>query len=109
MFYDNFARLCEEHGISPSNLAVRLGISKGTFSNWKRGAEPLNPTKKKIADYFGLSVSELTSGKTNTPAGKADVTEDDIKFALFGGDRDVTDAQWEEVKRFAAYIRERDR
>lgn len=34
-------------------------------------------------------------------------TDEELKFALFGGG-DVTDAQFEEVKRFAQYIRERD-
>lgn len=35
------------------------------------------------------------------------ITDDDIKFALFGS-RDVTDAQFEEVKSFARFIKERD-
>lgn len=38
---------------------------------------------------------------------KAQVSDDDIKFALFGGGP-VTDEQFEEVKRFAQFIKERD-
>jgi hypothetical protein len=33
------------------------------------------------------------------------VTDEDIKFALFGGDGEITDEMYEEVKRFAAFIK----
>ena len=36
-------------------------------------------------------------------------TDAELKFALFDGDQNITDAQFEEVKRFAQFIRERDR
>ena len=38
----------------------------------------------------------------------AAVTDDDIKFALFGGDGEITDAMYEEVKQFAAFVRQRE-
>lgn len=50
MFYDNFIDLCETAGESPSRVLTALGISKGSLSRWKDGGEPLNETKKKIAD-----------------------------------------------------------
>lgn len=43
--------------------------------------------------------------KQNPAANARGVSDDDIKFALFGG-ANVTDAQFEEVKRFARYIAE---
>ena len=46
--------------------------------------------------------------KEKSPAADSrEVTDDDIKFALFGGG-DVTDAQFEEVKSFARFVKERD-
>lgn len=39
------------------------------------------------------------------PANKSKVSDEDIKFALFDG-APVTDAQYEEVKRFAKFIAE---
>ena len=35
------------------------------------------------------------------------VTDDDIKFALFGGDQEITDEMYEEVKSFAAYVKQK--
>lgn len=36
------------------------------------------------------------------------VSDADLKFAIFGDANNITDAQFEEVKRFAQFIRERD-
>ena len=66
MFSAIFEKLCEEAGIAPTRVLIELGIGKSALSNWKRGSEPSNRTKKQIADYFGVSVSELLAGKTNT-------------------------------------------
>lgn len=65
MFFDNFIFLCQEHGISPTNLLLDIGISKGNLSRWRDGGVPRNETAKKIADYFGISVSELMAGEIN--------------------------------------------
>ena len=40
--------------------------------------------------------------------GERSVSDDDIKFALFGGDCEITDEMYDEVKRFAAYIKQRE-
>lgn len=64
VFYDTFLSLCEDKGVSPSALLVDLGISKGSLGRWKAGGNPANPTKKKIADYFGITVRELMSPPT---------------------------------------------
>lgn len=47
-------------------------------------------------------------GEQKSPtAQSSEVTDDDIKFALFGGGA-VSDAQYEEVKQFVRFIKERD-
>jgi len=35
------------------------------------------------------------------------VTDDDLKVALFGGDKDVTDEMWQEVLNFAEFLKNR--
>lgn len=35
------------------------------------------------------------------------VSDADLKFALFGGDKEISDAQFEEVKKYARYLKER--
>ena len=61
-FYDRISELCLKKGISITALAVDLGLSKGTPTNWKKMTKPPRAnTIKSIADYFGVSVEYLTS------------------------------------------------
>jgi len=60
-----------------------------------------------IADALGVSI-DFMIGKEKAPTnGERSVSDDDIKFALFGGDGEITDEMYDEVKRFAAYIKQR--
>ena len=60
-FYDRVNALCRDRGISITALAIDIGFSKGTPSNWKRMINPPRAeTVKKIADYFGVPVSYFT-------------------------------------------------
>ena len=45
--------------------------------------------------------------KKDPGAKSGEVSDEEIKFALFGGGP-VTDAQYEEVKQFVRFIKERD-
>ena len=46
--------------------------------------------------------------KAPTPEGERVVNDEDIKFALFGGDGEITDAMYDEVKRFAQMVKLRE-
>lgn len=46
--------------------------------------------------------------KAPAQKGERSVSDDDIKFALFGGDGDITDEMYEEVKRFAKLVKLRE-
>ena len=62
-----------------------------------------------IAEFYHVSPQYLR-GKTDEKQDHATahgVTDEDIKFALFGSGP-VTDAQYEEVKQFVRFIKERD-
>lgn len=60
IFYDRVNELCREHGISITALALMLGFSKGTPSNWKTMTKPPRAeTVRKIAEYFDVTVSSL--------------------------------------------------
>lgn len=59
-FYDNYVRLCAERGMSPSAVALDIGIKKSNVTYWKNGRNnPSDVTIVKIANYFGVSVEEL--------------------------------------------------
>ena len=61
-FYDNYVRLCNSVGKTPSAVALEIGIEKSTVSRWSKGSSPNHATKIKVADYFNVSVETL-SGK----------------------------------------------
>ena len=60
-------------------------------------------SKESIAEYF-----DSVYKKAPTPEGERKPTDDEIKFALFGGNGDITDAMYDEVKRFAQMVKLRE-
>lgn len=110
--YENIMSLCDSRGIKGGKLCTDIGISKGLLTDLKMGRRSgvSAATAQKIAAYFGVTVGYLLGEETEkAPAenGKREVTDEDIKFALFGGDQEITDEMYEEVKRFAAFIKQR--
>lgn len=63
MFYDNYIRLCNSVNKTPSAVAVEIGISKTSVNRWKNGSYPTDATMLRIANYFGVTVEELSKGK----------------------------------------------
>jgi transcriptional regulator with XRE-family HTH domain len=63
VFINNYERICALKGISPTRVLSNLRISKSSYSHWKSGGEPLNETKKKIADYLKITIDELELGQ----------------------------------------------
>lgn len=108
-FYKRLRDLCEQTGMTVNELAKNLELSSGSPTAWKNGAVPREATVVKIAAYFGVSVGYLLGKEENTPAenGKRAVNDEEIKFALFGGDGEITDEMYEEVKRFAEFVKQR--
>ena len=64
-FLSNYDNLCAAIGKAPSAVLKELGMSHNMYAHWKTGGMPTNPTKLKLAEYFGITVSELMGGKVN--------------------------------------------
>lgn len=62
MFYENYVRLCNAKGKTPSAVALELGIQKSTVTRWGDGSVPRDSTLVKVADYFGVSTQYLLFG-----------------------------------------------
>ena len=108
MFYDVFSELCKKRGISDTAAIQAINLSTGNLKNWKNGRTPKPEILKKVADYFNVSVDYLL-GKTDVKNDdeKSTVTDDDIKFALFGEVADkIPDEKLQEVKNFAQFIKD---
>lgn len=112
--YENIMALCEARGIKGGKMCTDIGISKGLLTDLKMGRRTgvSAVTAQKIANYFNVSVGYLLgeeeTEKAPTKSGERSVSDDDIKFALFGGDGEITDAMYQEVKEFAALIKLRE-
>lgn len=58
--------LLEEKDISMSKMALDVDIAKSTIHNWVTGGEPTLSKVVIIADYLGVTVDYLATGKTET-------------------------------------------
>ena len=73
--YEIFEQLLQKYGISAYKVAKEAGVTQTALSNWKNGRNtPSVPTLQKIAEYFGVTVDYLMTGKEET--------EKDIKEIL---------------------------
>ena len=111
MFYDRFKLLCDQKGVSCNKAALEIGLSNATPTKWKKtNATPSGETLDKIAAYFGVSTDYLL-GKENKKAptedGERSVSDDELKFALWGDCADISDDDLADVRRYAAFVRER--
>ena len=69
MFYDNYLKLCNSIGKSPTAVAEEIGIYRSTVSRWKNGKSQTDANIQKVADYFGVTVQELKEDiKIKSPA-----------------------------------------
>ena len=102
--YERIAALCAQKGIKPGKLCADTGLSRGLLSDLKNGRTKSLSAKNAriIAEYFEVSVGWLL-GEEEAPR---PVTDADIKFALFGGDGDITEEMYQEVRKFAAYLKQ---
>ena len=107
MFFNRFKALCDEKNISVYRACTDIGLNRSAVAKWKAGGRPNGTTAAKLAEYFGVTTDYLL-GQTDIRAAARTVSDEDIKFALFGGSGEITDAMYDEVKRFAAFIRQRE-
>lgn len=63
MFYDNYIQLCNNINKSPSAVAEEIGFKKSAVTSWKNGRTPTDANARKIAEYFGITFSELMGKK----------------------------------------------
>lgn len=130
MLGENIKFLRTSKNMYQQDLADALSVSKSTIAMWETNKRiPDAPTLLKIANYFNVTVDLLLSNTAvqstdkphiielravdELPDGSVDTVErsytpsdDDIKFALFDGSEGVSDEMYDEVKRFAKYIKE---
>ena len=102
--YGRIENLCKEKGISITAMCKECGISRAILTDYKMGRTQSLSAKvlSGIAAYFGVTVDYLYGGTEPS-------LEQAMKVALFGGDSEVTEEMWNEVKNYAKYIAEKGR
>ena len=97
-------------GLTQRQLSQLLGVSNTSVSNWEKGlSRPDADLIQKLCQALHLQPNDFY-GTNEAPAEnhRRPVSDEDIKFALFGGDGEITDAMYDEVKRFAAFLKQRE-
>lgn len=83
--YEIYCKLRDKTGVKDIDVAKQTGITKSTFTDWKNGrSKPKNDKLQKIADYFGVPLSYLLTGKMEedvkktvlTPRDERDIAKD---------------------------------
>ena len=76
--YSIFEELCAKRGVTPYRVCKETGITTATISNWKAGRYiPKSDKMKKIADYFGVTIDYLMSGKEESEKKEPSLTSKD--------------------------------
>ena len=101
----------EAQGYTKKQVGEYLNMTPEGYGHYESGKR--NPTPDTIgtlASLYGVT-SDYLLGLSDDPNAKkdtAEVSDDDIMFALLDGDvEEITDEMFEEVKRYAKYIRDR--
>lgn len=111
-------RLLTSSGISRSKLAREIGVHTSTVSNWLDGKEVKAENLSALCAYFGCSLDYLAgqtvqAEKAPSENGEGKVDEADLKAAFWGGEKDLSpeelDEMWEDVKEYARYKMEQRR
>ena len=102
--YSRIEALCRSRGMNITEMCKKCSIPRASLTDFKMGRNKSlsASTLQKIAEYFSVSVEYLLSGET------VSADEINLKVALFGGEDGITDEMLEEVKRFAAFVKERE-
>ena len=91
--------------LSQQQLADQLGVARSTVAMWENGAsDPDRATILRLAALFNVSTDYLLGNES----ARQPPTDEEIMFALFGGGGEITDAMYDEVRRFAQLVRLRE-
>lgn len=101
--------ICKERKIPVSKLERDCGFANGYLNPQKLQKLPYERAVV-IAQYLSLSVDYLLTGQSPKPT-PADpgrtISDAELKFALWGDSETMDDQDLEDVRRYAAFVRER--
>ena len=76
--YEVFEQLLQKHGVTPYKVAKEAGVTQTALSNWKSGrSTPSSKTLQTVADYFGVTVDYLMTGRAEAKEKAPELTARD--------------------------------
>lgn len=92
-------------------LGEELGVAESTISQYETGKrQPDNEMLLRLGELFDVTVGYLLGAETEkapTRVGEREISDAELKFALWGDVTDITDDDLDDVRRYAAFIKER--
>lgn len=80
--YEVFEQLLQKFGVTTADVCKATGIGQSTMSNWKSRRNLISGKNAQlIADYFGVSVDYLMTGKEKEGGEKYYLNEETAKMA----------------------------
>ena len=112
--YKRIEELCKGQGITITEMCRRAGVLRANLTELKMGRQQTLGVNslERIAKYFNVPVGSLVRAEENETAPAAEagaVSEEDLKFALFGGDQEITDEMYNEVLQFAQFVKNKNK
>ena len=112
VFYDNYVKLCNKKGISPSAAAEEMGMQRSVVTAWKNGRVPRRANLQKVADYFGVEIEDLLAGKEKSASSDDDAVADFLEDlrrgevrVLLAATRNMTKEEVEAMAYFAKRLK----
>lgn len=109
-FGERINKIRNEKGMTQDELAHAVGYkSRSTIAKIESGERDVSQSMViKFAKALNTTTAVLMGNDNddNKAVQLPAPSDDDIKFALFDGSEGVTDEMYDEVKRFAKYIKE---
>lgn len=80
VFVQNVKMLCLKKGIRPTNACKESGVGGSYLSDINRGRVPSVASVQKLAEYLGVTTSELLGEEKPTPAAGDGLAERAIRL-----------------------------
>ncbi|MEY8339081.1 helix-turn-helix transcriptional regulator [Lachnospiraceae bacterium 62-35] len=95
--YEIFVKLLEKYGVTAYKVSKATGIAGSTFTDWKNGRSvPKQDKLQKIADYFGVTLDYLATGKETSEKKETTLTSKDERDIAKDLDRIINEIQRDE-------------
>ena len=119
--YEVFEQLLQKFGVTTADVCKATGIGQSTMSNWKSRRNLISGKNAQlIADYFGVSVDYLMTGKEKEGGEKYYLNEETSQIAqeifdnkelrlLFDAAKDAPPEDWQTVHQMLLALKRKER